>query len=106
MTSTIITNKYKRKQKYFCVTDYDERLGGKFKLLLKPLRDDNCGTRFFYVKELNDGKYEVTGEGYILSDDKLIAEERISELKKRLEDVPIWYYLLSVCGDVYFKERM
>ena len=81
---------YKTKRGYYISSDYDEKAGGKFDFLLEPLIG-NEGERFFYVQRLSDGKYEVTGEGYIVTN-KDSLHRHLQHLKKALPGKVIWYY--------------
>ena len=54
---------YKTRKGYYISSDYDEKFGGKFSLFLEPL-NGNDGELFFYVMKHENGKFEVTGEGY------------------------------------------
>ena len=54
---------YKTVRGYYISGGYHEGFGGKFNFLLEPLIG-NDDERFFYVEKTDNGKYEVTGEGY------------------------------------------
>jgi hypothetical protein len=107
--STILKN-YKKQSKYYSIKDYDERVGGDFHFLIEPLNGCN-DEKFFYVKHLPNGNedgdhkgyYEVTGEGYIISNPSDHTRQ-VKELKEELKDSPIWYYHTNNAGDVIKKE--
>ena len=72
---------YRIRRGYYLSVDYDERFGGKFSFLLEPLIG-NDDERFFYVYKNGDGKYEVTGEGYIITA-KESLNRHLKKTKKR-----------------------
>jgi len=94
---------YKTKRGYYLSSDYDEKVGGKFDFLLEPLHG-NEGERFFYVLRLPDGKYEVTGEGYIVTN-KDSLRRHLQQLKSELPGKAIWYYHIDKNGNVIRKEK-
>ena len=94
---------YKTKRGYYISSDYDENYGGKFDFLLEPL-DGNEGERFFYVQKLANGKYEVTGEGYIITS-KQSLNRHLKDLREELPVKVIWYYHIDRDGNVIRKER-
>lgn len=94
---------YKNRNGYYLSRDYDERVGGKFTFLLEPLigNDDEL---FFYVMKTDNGKYEITGEGYIVtSSDSL--KSHLMGLRKKLPGRTIWYYHIDQNGSVIRKEK-
>lgn len=94
---------YKTKRGYYISSDYDAKVGGKFDFLLEPLFG-NEGERFFYVQKLENGRYEVTGEGYIVTS-KESLHRHLQQLKKELPGKSIWYYHIDNSGAVIRKER-
>lgn len=93
MTGIIEISKIKEVAPYYVATDYDSRLGGLFHLFLVPLLGES-DRRFYYIRKKANGKYELQGEGYIIS-----GASRLCEIKKEatnsLGDRPIWYYWLD-----------
>lgn len=104
MTGSMIRKSYKTKTGYFCAADFDKKLGGKFYFLIEPLI--GCQEeRFFYVRKLKDGAFEILGEGYIINAPGGL-KRHISELKKELGSSPqIYYYHLDETGKVIKKEK-
>ena len=58
---------YRTKRGYYLAHDTDEKVGGDFSFLILPLYGFD-EERFFYVTKLDNGKFEVEGEGYICTD--------------------------------------
>lgn len=94
---------YKTRTGYYVSHDYDERIGGKFSMFLYPLNGNN-GELFFYVRLQENGKFEVTGEGYIVTS-KSSLHRHISDVKKVLPGKSIWYYHIDKDGNVIRKEE-
>lgn len=94
---------YKTKRGYYISSDYDEKYGGKFDFLLEPLHG-NDEERFFYVQKLENGKYEVTGEGYVINS-KQSLYRHLKDLREELPGKVIWYYHIDKDGNVLRKER-
>ena len=94
---------YKNLRGYYLSRDYDEKVGGKFSFLLEPLIG-NDSERFFYVHKNEDGKYEVTGEGYIITE-KESLNRHLKNLRKELPGTTIWYYHIDKDGNVIRKEK-
>lgn len=53
---------YRTKRGYYLAHDTDEKVGGDFSFLILPLYGFD-EERFFYVTKLDNGKFEVEGEG-------------------------------------------
>lgn len=101
--STGNRNCYKTARGFYLSGDYDERYGGKFDFLLEPLIG-NENERFFYVQKTDNGKYEVTGEGYVITS-KSSLYRHLKRLKKELQGKCIWYYHIDSSGCVLRKEK-
>jgi hypothetical protein len=88
---------------YFSVKGHDVKYGGDYRFIVLPLygADDE---RFFFVRELDNGEYDVTGEGYVVMRPTRLSEYFGSDLKE-LVGVPVWYYFLDQEGRVIRKER-
>ena len=71
---------YKNLRGYYLSRDYDEKVGGKFSFLLEPLIGND--ELFFYIRKTEDGRYEITGEGYIITE-KESLNRHLRDLKKR-----------------------
>ena len=94
---------YKTVRGYYISGGCNEGFGGKFNFLLEPLIG-NDDERFFYVEKTDNGKYEVTGEGYVItSKDSLYRHLKC--LKKELQGKCIWYYHIDSAGCVLRKEK-
>ena len=103
MTGTMKVGKLKKNAVYYYHKDYDERVGWAFIFFIVPLRN-NDDKPFFYVKPQPNGMLELSGEAYI------ITEERLSRyIRKAKEDMggmkPI-YYWLDAKGDVTKKSYL
>lgn len=95
---------YHTKRGYYLSHDYDERFGGEFDFLLEPLHG-NDDERFFYVQKTEGGKYEVTGEGYIITSKDSLSRH-MKTLKRELHGKSIWYYHIDErSGRVIRKEK-
>ena len=70
----------------------DEGYGGEFTLFIEPFKG-TYDDFFYYVKKLENGSIEITGEGYIVTDkDSLASHKR--DAKKELGDMcPAYYWL-------------
>lgn len=100
---TIEKSTYKTSRGYYLSHNYDERLGGEFDFLIEPLRG-NDDELFFMLKKTDNGSYEVTGEGYIItSKESLNRHQR--ELKNEIRGKTIWYYHIDNNGTVIKKEK-
>ena len=94
---------YKNLRGYYLSRDYDEKVGGKFSFLLEPLIG-NEDEVFFYVQKTEDGRYEITGEGYIITE-KESLNRHLRDLRKELPGKTIWYYHIDKDGNVIRKEK-
>ena len=99
---TAVVKNYKLKQPYYCAKDFDARFGGDFWFLIEPLRGWSDEERFFYVREMADGKFELTGEGYIVSGKRPV--ERLKELREKLKNIKIQYVFLDENGSEVRRE--
>lgn len=106
MGSGTIQNKtqYTTKKGYYISRDFNELFGGEFYFILEALHG-NDDERFFYVKKMPNGLYEVTGEFYIIPvSNEESKKRRISRIKRSLKGKPIWYYHLDENDNVIRKE--
>ncbi|MCL2299261.1 MAG: hypothetical protein FWC27_03830, partial [Firmicutes bacterium] len=64
---------YTTKVGYFKVKDNNPIYGGDYWFVVRPLFgcDDE---RFFYVRPLDNGEFEVLGEGYVISKPRHLTE--------------------------------
>ena len=97
-----VLDNYKLKQPYYCGKDFDEKLGGDFWFLIEPLHGWTDEERFFFVTELENGKYEFTGEGYIVSGKR--PTERLAKFREELKDTNIEYLFLGDDGEIVRRE--
>lgn len=99
---TMQVKNYRTKRGYYLSYDTDEKVGGDFSLLILPLfgSDDE---RFFYVTELDNGKFEVEGEGYICTRNDSI-KSHIQTNRKELMGKSVWYYHLDKNREIIKKE--
>lgn len=93
---------YKTKRGYYCASDYDEKVGGKFWMFLEPLAG-NDDELFFYVRKQGRDRYEVTGEGYIVTSRESLSRH-IREVKNEVQGKVIWYYHLDENENIVRKE--
>ena len=103
-SGTIQRKNYKAPQRgYFSVKGHDEKYGGDYRFIVLPLYGVE-NERFFFVRELGNGEYDVTGEGYVVMRPASLREYFGDDLKE-LAGMPIWYYFLDQEGRVIKKER-
>jgi len=92
---------YTTKAGFFKVKDNNPIYGGDYWFVVRPLF--GCeDERFFYVRSLDSGKYEVLGEGYILTKPAHLTE-MLRELREELAGVTIHFYFLDAEGRVVKK---
>lgn len=103
MTGTIKIGKLKKNAAYYYIKDYDERVGGEFIFFIVPLRN-NDDKLFFYVKLQPDGRLELSGEAYIITDERL--SHYIREAKENIGGMKPIYYWLDANGDVTKKSYL
>ena len=80
---------YRTKRCYYLAHDTDEKVGGDFSFLILPLYGFD-EERFFYVTKLDNGKFEVEGEGYICTDVDSV-KRHLQTNRKELQDKSIGY---------------
>lgn len=97
MTGTIKIGKLKKNAVYYYIKDYDERVGGQFIYFIVPL-SDNEGKPFFYIKPQPDGRLELSGEAYIITEEKL--PRYIREAKENMDGMKPIYHWLGENGQV------
>ena len=100
MTGTISISKLKKNAAYYYLKDYDERVGGEFIFFILPLYD-NDDRPFFYVKQQSDGRLELSGEAYIITNERL--SRYIREAKENMGGMIPIYYWLDENGEVTNK---
>lgn len=100
MTGTMKIGKLKKDAAYYYIRDYDERVGGEFIFFILPL-SNNEGKHFFYVKQQSDGMLEISGEAYIITDERL--PRYIREAKENMGGMKPLYYWLGENGEVTKK---
>ncbi len=93
---------YKTKRGYYLTKDYDENYGGDFHFFIRPLIGFNNEV-FFYVRELPDGKYEVTGEAYIITKPERIKTYKAGARETR-KGKKLYYYHVDKDFNVLRKE--
>lgn len=98
---SIVKKNYKTSSGYYSASGNTEKMGAYW-FFIEPLYGWE-GRRFFYVKELEDGEYEVTGEGYFSYDAKGHRERKSDFKKERPKD--IYYYHVDESGQVMSKEK-
>ena len=87
---TVQRRSYKAPQRgYFSAKGRDVNYGGDYRFIVLPLYGVE-NERFFYVRELDNGEYDVTGEGYVVPCHIRLSEYFGDDLKE-LAGVPIWY---------------
>jgi len=93
---------YRTNQGFFSLKDYDPNYGGVFWFVIEPLHgwEDK---RFFYVKQLPNGEYEITGEGYVITKSERLTKH-LAALRKELAGVIIYYYFIDDDGKVVREE--
>lgn len=92
MKGTIQVKRLRDSAAFYTVKDYDELYGGDFTYFIEPFRGCD-GELFYYVKELDNGKLEIEGEAYVITDkDSLNRHKR--EAKKELDgEIPLYRWL-------------
>ena len=101
MTGTIKIGKLKKNAAYYSLKDFDERVGGEFIFFITPLHD-NDDKPFFYVKQQSDGMIELSGEAYIITDERL--SRYIREAKENMGGMIPIYYWLDENGEITNKK--
>ena len=100
-TGSIQRKTYTTATGFFKVKDYDPIFGGDYWFVVCPLF--SCeDERFFYVKSLENGEFEVSGEGYAITNPQHLTE-MLRELRQELKGVTIHYYFLDSEGRVIRK---
>lgn len=92
---------YHTPKAYYLKKDCDAKLGGDFWFLIKPLMDEE--NAFFYVKELENGKFEVEGEGYIITDPDRVAHY-VSAARSDFQTKTLYYYHRNAHNEIIRKE--
>ena len=100
-TSTMLKKNYRTNSGYF-TSSFDIQ-----RMLIVPL--NGFDGPFFYVKSMDDGQYEVSGEGYICDTGWKAAmdgqRETIADAKKKLESIGrLGFYHLGSNGNVTRQE--
>ena len=101
MTGTIKIGKLKKNAAYYSLKDFDERVGGEFIFFITPLHD-NDDKPFFYVKQQSDVMIELSGEAYIITDERL--SRYIREAKENMGGMIPIYYWLDENGEITNKK--
>ena len=93
---------YRTKRGYYLTKDYDANYGGEFHFFIRPLIgfDDEV---FFYVRKLPEGKYEVTGEAYVITNPNHIRAYKAEAIKVRKRK-KLYYYHVDKDFNVLRKE--
>jgi len=100
-TGSIQRKTYTTKAGYFKVKDHNPLYGGDYWFIVRPLF--GCeDERFFYVRPLDNGEYEVLGEGYVISNPQHLTK-MLRKLREELAGVTIYYYFLDDEGRVIKK---
>ena len=93
---------YHMKRGFYQAKDSDSQTGNPVWIVIEPFH--GCeGERFFYVKELEDGKYHFEGEMHALYRREHLTEH-LKELRKELEGVVVHYYFINDNGALIKKE--
>lgn len=101
-SGTMQVSDYRTKQGYYLSKDYDAKVGGEFWFLIEPLigNDDEV---FFYIRALPNGKFEVEGEAYIITDPDRLKSYKNDAVRTR-RGKKLFYYHLDSKGDILRKE--
>ena len=100
-TGSVQRKTYTTATGYFKVKDHNSLYGGDYWFIVRPLF--GCeDERFFYVRPLDNGEYEVLGEGYVLMKPEHLTE-MLRELREELVGITIHYYFLDTNGKVIKK---
>lgn len=92
MKGSMRVSKLKKKAAYYLSKSYNELYGGEFTFFIEPFQgtEDKC---FYYVKRLENGEIEITGEGYIVTSKDSLASHK-SDAKKTFGEIcPAYYWL-------------
>lgn len=92
MKGTMQISRLKSKAAYYYEKSFDERYGGDFYIFIEPLRG-NDDDYFYYVKKLGNGKIEITGEGYIISDISRLMSYKCRAKKELSCNIPAYYWI-------------
>lgn len=106
MQGSAIVKNYKSiiKKGFYMKKDFDPKHGGDFYFLIEPLNGTQ-NEKFFYVKELVDGSFEIEGEAHVvqIKDAKAYRAEAI----EAAEDVTeIALYFLNEAGDIIKRKKL
>jgi len=100
-TGSIQRKTYTTTTGFFKVKDHNPIYGGDYWFIIRPLF--GCeDERFFYVRPLENGEFEVLGEGYVITKQQHLTE-MLRELREELAGVTIYFYFLDPEGRVIRK---
>ena len=100
-SGSTVRKDYKTTTGYFCEKDYDRDFGSGFWFFIEPLNGIH-DEKFFYVRNMPDGQYEVIGEGYVFYRAAHLREHK-KEMLKELGDT-VFYYFINESGKVVKRE--
>ncbi len=101
-SGTMQVRDYRTKQGYYLAKDFDAKVGGEFWFLIEPLIG-NGDEVFFYIRNLPNGKFEVEGEAYIITDSDRLKSYKNDTVRTR-RGKKLFYYHLNEKGEVLQKE--
>ena len=92
MKGTMRISKLKKKAAYYSSKSYDKLYGGEFTFFIEPLlgTEDKC---FYYVKKLESGEIEITGEGYVVTSKESLASHKRDAKENLGNAYPAYYWL-------------
>ncbi len=100
---TIQMKNYRSIRGYYTVRDTDSKVGGPFTFLIEPL-DGEDDIVFFYVRTLDNGMYEVEGEGYVITNSQRLFHYR-KDAKEKSKGKRLFYYHVNDNGEVIREEE-
>jgi len=89
-------NRLRTNAAYYSAKDFDEKLGGDFTVFVVPF-PGNDDERFYYTRRLENGKFEIEGEGYIVTNDDSLKRHK-KEAREDLGDAHVVYRWLDEEG--------
>lgn len=89
----IQVKKLKAKAAFYTAQGYDETYGGEFANFIEPFSDAHSKGYFYHVRQLDNGKMEVIGHTYIVTDKNSLKHHKKRARKRLNGEYPMYYWL-------------